>query len=112
MLIELRHTHHVLKLWRKLLPTILCNVLILLRLFVQCPYPVSIVCPEDAKGLNRSNVCNPRLTKCKIQRAENFEVVILRGKLFRGLKKGAVHRSPPLKSPNDCRLLLKIDEIE
>ena len=48
----------------------------------------------------------------KIQRAENFEVVILRGKLFRGLKKGAVHRSPPLKSPNDCRLLLKIDEIE
>lgn len=47
----------------------------------------------------------------KVQHAENFEVIVLRGKLFAGIKKGAVHRSPPLKSPKDYRVLLKMDEI-
>ena len=70
---------------------------------------------EDAfinrKRLGKGNNRRVILDWDKVQHAENFEVIVLRGKLFGGLKKGAVHRSPPLKSPSDYRVLLKIDEI-
>ena len=70
---------------------------------------------EDAfinrKRLGKGNNKRVILDWEKVQHAENFEVIVLRGKLFGGLKKGAVHRSPPLKSPTDHRVLLKIDEI-
>ena len=65
----------------------------------------------NRKRLGKGNNRRVVLDWDQIQKAENFEVVVLRGRLFKGRKKGAIHRSPPLKSPADRRLLLKIDEF-
>ena len=65
----------------------------------------------NRKRLGKGNNRRVVLDWNKVRQAENFEVIVLRGKLFKGLKKGAIHRSPPLKSSTDQRLLLKIDEI-
>ena len=71
----------------------------------------------DDSNLNRDGIgrgCNSRIVKDfeKINRAEAFEVLLLKGVMYEGRQFAHAHRSPPIEKKAITRVLLKIDEYE
>ena len=46
----------------------------------------------------------------KVNRAKEFEVLIIKGAKYEGASRGVVHRSPSIVKDAKTRILLKIDE--
>jgi len=69
----------------------------------------------DENNINRKALGhgdNNKIVKdiSKIRSASSFDILLLKGERFLNGSIGAVHRSPPLKSQEQKRFLLKIDE--
>ena len=50
--------------------------------------------------------------KSKIQEANEFDILILRGLRYSRQSRGTVHRSPEIQQTNQKRILLKLDECQ
>ena len=64
------------------------------------------------EGLGRG--CNTNIVKDfdKINRAEEFQVLLLKGLKYGRKEQGDVHRSPPVTQQGDTRIILLIDECD
>ena len=64
------------------------------------------------EGLGRG--CNTSIVKDfdKINRAEEFQVLLLKGLKYGRKEQGVVHRSPPVTQQGDTRIILLIDECD
>lgn len=69
----------------------------------------------DNSNVNRDGLgkgCNKNIVKDfkQINKAKTFEVLLLRGIKYKNEKSAVVHRSPPVETDFQTRILLKIDE--
>ena len=93
------------------------------RLFHEDYYRQRLLCTYIGPGtewLDHSNVnrealgkgCNEKIVKdfSKINKAEEFEVLLLKGAKFGEDSISVVHRSPAIEKEKKTRVLLKIDE--
>lgn len=93
------------------------------RLFHQDNNRQRLICTYIGPGtewLSNSNVnknalgkgCNEKIVKDfqLINKAQEFEIIILKGAKYKRGEIGVVHRSPPIENEKRVRVLLKIDE--
>ena len=64
----------------------------------------------NRKGLGKG--CNDTVVKdySKVRRANEFDVLLLKGRKYGSRNLGVVHRSPPITHESTTRVLLRIDE--
>lgn len=65
----------------------------------------------DRRGLGQGDNNKIVIENSKIKKADEFSLLLLKGKRFSYNTQGAVHRSPPIGPRGKKRVLLKIDEI-
>ncbi len=95
------------------------------RLFHVDNYRQRLLCTYKGPGtewLNNSNVnrkglgkgCNESIVRNfdKVNKASEFEVLLLRGLKYGRDHLGIVHRSPPIENQSKKRILLKIEELD
>ena len=93
------------------------------RLFHEDLYRQRLLCTYMGPGtewLDHNNVnrnalgkgCNDKIVKnmSLINRANTFDVILLKGAKYSDDTQGVVHRSPPIEHERSVRVLLKIDE--
>jgi len=95
------------------------------RLFHVDNFRQRLLCTYLGPGtewLNNSNVnrsalgkgCNQNIVKdiVKVNKANEFDVLVLKGSKYGNQHPGVVHRSPPIEKQGITRVLLKVEEID
>ena len=95
------------------------------RFFHTDNYRQRLLCTYKGPGtewLDHSNVkreglgkgCNNNIVKdfSKVNKANTFDVLLLKGTKYEGANSAIVHRSPPIRKEAKTRILLKIDECD